>query len=263
MAYQFIKYEKKDRIAYLTINRPEVSNALHPPASTELYDAWMDFKNDPDVWVAIINGVGDKAFCSGNDLKYTANVMGGRSGLGTMWHSKGGFGGLCLVTDIYKPIIAAVHGYALGGGMELALACDIIVASEDAKLGLMEPRRGRGASTGVPRLASQVPLKVAMGMLLTARPFSAQDCLRYGLVNEVVPRDQLMAAANRWAEEILECAPLSVQGAKQTAMESLHAPLDAAIRAAYPLMEIARSSEDNIEGAVAFQEKRKPVWKGR
>src|SRR5262245_40615679 len=199
MEFEFIRYEKRNHIAYVTINRPEVMNALHPPANDELARAWDDFASDPDSWVAILTGTGEKAFSAGNDLKYTA-----MHGVPRM--PKGGFGGIVARHDLVKPLIAAVNGFALGGGLEIALACDIIVAAEHARLGLPEPRVGlMAAAGGVHRLPRHIPLKVAMGMMLTGRPLTAAEAARWGLVNEVVPAAELGAAAERWAAAILAC----------------------------------------------------------
>jgi enoyl-CoA hydratase/carnithine racemase len=258
MQLEFIRYEKRNRIAYVTINRPEVMNALHPPANQELSQVWDDFVADPDAWVAILTGAGERAFSAGNDLKWTA-----QHGLPRM-PAKGGFGGIVARDDIWKPLIAAVNGVALGGGLELALACDLIVAAETARLGLPEPRVGlMAAAGGVHRLPRQVPLKIALGMMLTGRPVSAAEAARVGLVNEVVSQAGLMAAAERWAGEILECSPLSVQASKQAALQGLAKPVLEAMTTHYPLAQKLFTSEDVVEGPRAFAEKRKPVWKGR
>src|SRR5438309_10069473 len=209
MEFEFIRYEKRDRIAYVTINRPEVMNALHPPANEELSRVWDDVGADPEVWVAILTGTGDRAFSAGNDLKWTT-----LHGVPRM--PKGGFGGLVARDDLWKPLIAAVNGFALGGGLELALACDVIIAAEHARLGLPEPRVGlMAAAGGVHRLPRHVPLKVAMGMMLTGKHITAQDAHKWGIANEVVPLKELHATAQRWATEIMECAPLSVQASKE------------------------------------------------
>src|SRR5437867_6673949 len=219
MQLEFVRYEKRDHVAVVTINRPEVMNALHPPANEELSRVWDDVAADPDVRVAILTGAGDRAFSAGNDLKWTA-----QHGVPRM--PKGGFGGLVARDDLWKPLIAAVNGVALGGGLEIALACDIIVAAETARLGLPEPRVGlMAAAGGVHRLPRHVPLKLAMGMILTGRHITAAEGARIGLVNEVVAPGVLRAAAERWAREILECAPLSVQASKQAALEGLGKPL--------------------------------------
>jgi len=258
MPYQYAIYEKKGRIAYVTMNRPEVLNALHPPANRELYEIWCDFRDDPEVWVAIVTGAGDRAFSAGNDLKYTAEHGRPRPS------EAAPFGGITTNFVCWKPIIAAVNGYALGGGLEIALACDIIVAAEHAQLGLPEPRVGLMAGAGgMHRLPRQIPLKQAMGMLLTGRRITAQEAYRMGLVNEVVPLPELMPTAERWAKEILECAPLSVRASKQVAYTSLDWPLEVSMSRVYEMQRRATESEDFTEGPRAFAEKRAPQWKGR
>ena len=261
MAYKYVIYEKRDRIAHVTINRPEVMNALHPPAHEEFQEVWSDFRDDSEVWVAIITGAGDRAFSAGNDLKYQAERSDkpGPRRVGP----PGGFGGITNRFECYKPIIAAVNGYCLGGGFEIALACDIIVAAEHARFGLPEPTVGLNAGAGgIHRLPRQVPLKIAMGMLLTGRHITAEEAYRVGLVNEVVPLNDLMSCAERWAQDILRCAPFSVRSSKEGAMKGLNLPLDAAMNYGYRLNELMRSSEDYVEGPRAFAEKRKPNWKG-
>src|SRR5215207_9894374 len=168
MEYQYATYEKRDHLAFITINRPEVMNALHPPASEELSAIWDAFATDPDLWVAILTGAGDRAFSAGNDLKYTAAHA--NQPTGPRPPLKGGFGGITARFDLFKPIIAAGNGWAMGGGCEMALACDIIIAAEHARFGLPEPRVGLIAGAGgVHRLPRQLPLKIAMGMMLTGK----------------------------------------------------------------------------------------------
>jgi enoyl-CoA hydratase/carnithine racemase len=264
MDYQYAIYEKRGRVAYVTINRPEVLNALHPPANAELNAIFDDFAADANVWVAIVTGAGDRAFSAGNDLKYTAAHAGqtvatsDAAPMGT-----GGFGGITSRYDLFKPVIAAVNGWAMGGGCEIALACDIIVAAEHARFALPEPRVGLVAGAGgMHRLPRQLPLKIAMGMMLTAKPIEARQALHYGLANEVVPQAQLMATAERWANEILECAPLAARGSKQAAMTGLELPLADAIRGPYSIIQAHMRSNDRLEGPRAFAEKRPPVWQG-
>src|SRR5206468_3013160 len=216
-------------------------------------------ERDPEVWVGILTGAGEKAFSAGNDLKYTAEH--GRS---TVRSAETGFGGITNRTTCWKPIIAAVNGFALGGGFEMALACDIIIAAEHARFGLPEPRVGLAAAAGgVHRLPRQIPFKIAMGYILTGKHMTAQEALRYGIVNEVVPLKDLMPTVDRWANEILECAPLSVRASKQCAMMGLGLPLDLALSRSYPALQQMMYSEDVKEGPKAFAEKRKPNWKGK
>lgn len=259
MAYEFATYEKKGRLAIVTINRPERMNALHPPANFELHEIWDDFEHDPDVWIGILTGTGDKAFSAGNDLKYTAE-----HGRGMVRSAKTGFGGLTARTTCWKPIIAAVNGFALGGGFEMALACDIIIAAEHARLGLPEPRVGLMAGAGgVHRLPRMIPHKIAMGHILTGRHMTAAEGHHWGIVNEVVPLAELMPAAHRWADEILQCAPLSVRASKQAALMGLGHPLDIALHLNYSEVTVMGRSEDTVEGPRAFAEKRQPNWKAR
>ncbi|MGI8551606.1 MAG: enoyl-CoA hydratase-related protein [Dehalococcoidia bacterium] len=262
MSYQYATYEKRGHVAYVTLNRPEVMNALHPPSHVELTEIWDDFAADPELWVAIFTGSGDRAFSAGNDLKYTAEHAGQREG--PQSPNKGGFGGITTRFDLFKPVIAAVNGWAMGGGFELALACDIIIASGNARFGLPEPRVGLVAGAGgMHRLPRQLPLKIAMGMLLTGKPIDANEAHRLGLVNEVVPQAQLIPTAERWASEIMECAPLAVRGTKEAAMTGLELPLEAAIRRSYDNVQAHMASADRIEGPRAFAQKRRPDWQGR
>jgi dehydration protein DpgD len=259
MAYEFATYEKKGRIAIVTINRPERLNALHPPANIELDAIWNDFERDPELWIGIVTGSGDKAFSAGNDLRYTAE-----HGRDMVRFGESGFGGLANRTACWKPIIAAVNGYALGGGFEMALACDIIIAADHARVGLPEPRVGLMAGAGgVHRLPRMIPSKIAMGYILTGRHMTAAEAHRWGVINEIVPLAQLMPTAMKWANEILECAPLSIRASKQAALMGSALPLDTALRMNYTEAEKMRRSEDTVEGPRAFAEKRKPNWKGR
>src|SRR5512134_2487775 len=188
---EFCKAEREGHLLVVTLHRPDVLNALHPPANRELAKAFDDFAADPELWVAILTGAG-RGFCAGNDLKHQA-TGGDMSG-----QPATGFAGLTNRPDLVKPVIAAVNGVAMGGGFEIALACDLIVASEDATFALPEPRVGLAAlAGGVHRLPRQIGLKNAMGMILTGRRVPADEGLRLGFVNEVVAADDLMPAARR------------------------------------------------------------------
>ena len=262
MSFEFIAYETRDRVAYITINRPDRLNAVHPPASVELRAAFTDFRDNPDALVAVLTGAGVRAFCAGNDLKYQAEQ--GASGQPYPGADETPFGGITSDFTSWKPIIAAVNGYAMGGGLELVLACDLAVASEGAVFGMPETRVGLvAAAGGVHRLPRQLPWKIAMGMLLAAKTITAQEALRWGLVNEVVPQDQLADAAQRLAGEIVKGAPLSVRATKQMSTIGLDLPLDEAMSRSYDEYERAIASEDFLEGPRAFAEKRPPRWKGR
>ncbi len=258
MAYACITVEQAGRVTIVTINRPEAHNALNAEAQVELAQAFDTFEADDDQWVAVLTGAGPKAFCAGHDLKSPMP-------LSSADLPPSGFGGITSRLALTKPVIAAVNGIAMGGGFEIALACDIVVASQNAAFALPEVRVGLAAlGGGVLRLPREIGLKRAMGLMLTGRRLSAAEGLALGFVNEVVETDAL-GAAMRWAEEIIACSPMSVRATKQTALQGLDEPLATALEAqwAYPAVRRMLESEDAAEGPAAFAAKRAPNWKGR
>jgi enoyl-CoA hydratase/carnithine racemase len=254
-AYEFIKTETDGRVFVVTINRPEVMNCLHPMANTELAHAFDAFAADRDLWVAIITGEGAKAFSAGNDLKFAAS--GQRASM-----PASGFGGLTSRYDLFKPVIAAVNGVAMGGGFEIALACDLIIASENARFALPEPRVGFAAlATGMHRLPRQVPLKKAMGMMLTGRHVSAREGYEIGFVTAVTPEGQALEEARKWAGQILECSPMAIRATKETVVKGLDiANFREAFETKFDGIQRLLASNDHKEGPRAFAEKRKPQW---
>ena len=260
-----IAYEKRDRIAYVTIQRPEAMNALGPAHNQEIIEVWTDFRDDPDIWVAILTGSGERAFCAGADLKTYTPSIGSGSPYAVRQVANGlGFGGITRGLEIWKPIIGAVNGYALAGGLELALACDIRVASDNAQFGCSEVKRGfHHCDGGTVRLPLIVGLANALKMQLTGEPIDAQEALRIGLVSEVVSAAELMPTAERYARTILRNSPLGVRSAKESMLRSLGRVLEDALRFENILFSTLTQTQDYTEGPRAFAEKREPEWKGR
>lgn len=254
---EFCSIEAQNHILTVTLERPERLNALHPLANAELGRVFDDFAADDDLWVAIITGRG-RGFSAGNDLRYQAEG-------GERVPMPRGFGGLTSRFDLTKPVIAAVNGVAMGGGFEIALACDLIIASEQATFALPEPKVGLAAlAGGLNRLPRQIGVKRALGMILTGRHVSAREGYDLGFVNEVVPHDDVLAAAHRWAAQICACAPLSIRASKDVVYRSLDsASLADSMAAQYASVKAMAQSADFIEGPRAFSEKRKPNWQGR
>ena len=251
-------YEKKGRIAVMTFNRPEVMNAMNSEVQRLSAEAWEDFKNDPDLWVAILTGAGDRAFCAGADLKEMPSRTGAETGRRWPRSSRRG------MDDIFKPIIAAVNGFCVAGGMETLLGTDIRIAAEHATFGLLEVTRGLAPLGGSHiRLPRQIPYCRAMEILLTGDRFTAQEALQFGLINKVVPLPELMPTAMKIAERICENSPLAVRTAKEIVLRGLSMPMDQAFFLESSFGEEIFGSEDAKEGPKAFAEKRKPNYKGR
>ena len=259
MTYQYIEYETRGEVAYVTINRPKSLNALTPETNRELGEAFADFRDSADLKVAILTGTGDRAFCAGDDLKYVAEH--GKLNEPYPGFGEHVFGGITHDFVCWKPIIGAINGYALGGGLELAMACDILIAAEHATFGLPEPKVGVVAGAGGPyRLPRQIPHKVAMGMLLTGRSISADHAYQLGLVNEVIAAEELISSAGQWAADIIEGAPLAVTASKQMALSALDAPFEVSFRSRPSEYVKAMASPDYLEGPRAFAQKRPPKW---
>ena len=256
-----VNFEIVDQVARVTINRPERMNAIDVVTADRLDEIWEDIESNPDIRVVILTGAGDKAFCAGADMKSGVE----KSGLDYWADARpGGFGGITLRESLDVPVIARVNGMALGGGFEMVMGCDIIVAAETAKFGLPEARVGRlpldGGMVLLPRL---IPEKLASGLLLTGRNLTAVEALKYGLINEVVTSDQLDGAVDVWVTDIMRCAPLSVKALKQSMKQTAHMTPQDAQAARLPAVIRALNSEDAEEGVRAFREKREPRWSGK
>lgn len=255
------RVERRGPITVITLDRPGQMNALHRDANAELAQLFDDFAADPHQWVAIITGAGDRAFSAGNDLKYTATVMARGEAVEV---PVSGFAGLTSRFDLNKPVIAAVNGLAMGGGFEIALACDLIIASHTASFALPEPKVGLAAlAGGLLRLPRQIGYQQAMGMILTGRSVSADEALELGLVNELTSPEELLPTALRWAERIVACSPMSIRASKEIVRRGLETPdLREAYHAqtGYPATRELFRSPDVREGPRAFAEKRPPRW---
>ncbi len=250
-----------DHVATVTLDRPDRLNAVDQATEAELIRIWEAIEADRDVRVVVLTGTGERAFCTGADMKGGS----GSSGL-DYWATArpGGFGGIALRDTLDVPVIGRINGHALGGGMEMALGCDILVASTNATCGLPEPRVGRLAlDGGIALLTRRIAHVQAMGMLLTGRRVGAAEALRFGLVNEVVSPEELDDAVARWVADILACAPLSVRAIKQMVRAGERLSAREAQMLRLPALVEALRSSDQDEGVRAFQEKRTPQWRGR
>lgn len=245
-------------MAYITLDRPEKLNALNSHMEQALHEAWLAAEADADVWVIILSGTGG-AFCVGSDIHEQLADASPRLSFG---------GGLTGVNGqrvhVTKPVIAAVDGYALGGGFELAMSCDIIVATTAAKFGLPEARVGMiTGSPVVHRVVRQLPYHVAMGLLLTGESLTGERAFHCGLVNELATAETLIDESRDWARRILRCSPQGVRAMKEAAVSRLGWPLDIALTTRFDSIEEYQASSDRQEGIAAFREKRHPTWTGR
>jgi len=263
MSHQFIVVRRSSGVTTITLNRPEVMNAIHSPMHAELAGALDAFAADATQRVCVLTGAGERAFCAGSDLKYAASSDAGL-GEGKRAYPSSGYGGIAERFDLTKPVIAAVNGVALGGGFEIVLACDLVIASDTAVFGLPEPLVGAIAlGGGLHRLPRQIGLKPALGIILTGRKVAAAEAKALGFVNEVVPQTGLSAAVERWTAEILRCSPVAIQASKEVAYRGLTEPsLADAMRHQrdYPGFRAWLESEDLREGPRAFAQKRPPAW---
>lgn len=256
-----VAFSVEDRVARVTLDRPDRMNAVDAETEAELEAIWSEIERRDDISCVVVTGAGEKAFCAGADLK------GGSGSSGVDYWAVGrenGFGGLAFRRSLDVPVIARVNGYALGGGFEMVLGCDIVVAVETARFGLPEARVGRmPLDGGMILLQRKIAFNRAMAVMLTGRQFSALEMASYGIVNEVVPAAELDAAVDRWVSDIVACAPLSLRAIKQTVNRTAHlSPAEAqALRT--PALIKALKSEDAMEGVAAFKEKRAPIWRGR
>ena len=261
MGYEYINVESADHIMRMTLNRPEVLNAINQEMHDELQAAFDAFAADDEQYLAVVSGAGERAFSAGSDLKAIAQA--GKPNV----YPASGYAGLIERYDLDKPVIAAVDGVAVGGGFEVALACDILIATTRSRFGLPEPMVGAVAlGGGMHRLARQVGLKHAMGLVLSADIIDAELGFRMGFITELVTPEALEQTVDDWCERILRCAPLATRASKQTIMRGLDEPgLESAMQAqtGYPAFARWQTSDDRQEGAKAFAEKRSPNWQGR
>jgi E-phenylitaconyl-CoA hydratase len=260
--FENIIYAKDGRLALITINRPERMNAIDAQTSSELNQAFTDFRDNDELWVAILTGTGERAFSTGNDLIAMAEAMSGKNPAAMQFRAP--FGGITRNFECYKPIIAAINGYCLAGGLEISLCCDIRVAAEHAQFGVPEVTRAiiPGAG-GTQRLIRFLPRAIALEMLLTGARFDAQWALRNGLINYVVAADQVMPKAREIAEAICNNGPLAVRAAKESALRGIEMPIEDGLKQEGQFSAKVLASEDAREGPLAFAQKRKAEYKGR
>ncbi len=254
-----VDYKKEGRIAIFTINRPEAMNALNMETVRQFREAIIDFRDDDELWVGIVTGAGEKAFCGGADIKDTLPFM--REHSRAQWAMPDS---IMRGLELWKPLVAAINGMALGGGLELALACDIRIAAENARLGTPEVTLGLIPGWGgTQRLPRAIPWCKAAELLLTGKLIDAQEAYRIGLVNKVVPQAEVMTTAKEWAEAICKAAPLAVRAAKEAMLRGSAMTIEEGLRLENALVASVMATEDFIEGTTAFVEKRKPNYKAK
>jgi enoyl-CoA hydratase/carnithine racemase len=254
-----VDYEKEGKIAVITINRPEAHNAINPETFEELSKVLIEFKDDDELWVGIITGAGERAFCAGADIKSMLPKLKGAPG--QPWVEPPI---IMRGLNLWKPLIAAVNGVALGGGLEICLACDLRIASEKASFGVPEVTLGLiPAWGGTQRLPRLIPWAKAAELLFTGRPIDAQEAYRIGLVNKVVPLTDLMTTAKQMAEMLCKPGPLAVRAAKQAMIQGTSRSLSEGLELEKALTDYVVTTEDFDEGCNAFLEKRKPEFKAK
>jgi enoyl-CoA hydratase/carnithine racemase len=252
-----IEYTKDGHIARVRLNRPKALNSVTPEMDRILLEAWTDINDDPEVWVAVLSAEGEKAFCAGADVKVESE--GPRIAFGGGLTGVGG-----PLVELKKPLVAAVQGYCLGGGFELVMCADLIVAADTTKFGMPEIKAGIIGESGIMhRSIRQLPHRVALSMILTGDRLTADRALDFGLINEVSSFEDLEARTERWVEKLLGVSPLAAQAAKEAVLSRVGGPLEIALATKYEAMEAYASTEDVEEGKAAFAERRPPVWKGR
>ena len=254
-----VDYKLESKITTITLNRPEAYNAIDVRTLKELHDALIAFRDNEDAWVGIITGAGDKAFCSGADIAEMLPFL--KTNANKPWEiPQTPLGDM----ELYKPLIGAINGIALGGGLEIALICDIRIAVEHARFGCSEVNLGImpgwGATQRLPRI---IPRSKATELVFSGKPISAQEAYRIGLVNEVVPKMELMARAQKWAEDLCQVSPLGIRAAKEAMIRGYSLPLDEGLKLESALFSYLLGTEDFVEGRDAFLNKRKPQFKGK
>lgn len=254
-----VEFSRDGHVAHVRLNRPKALNAVTPEMDELLSQAWTEINRDPAIWVAILSAEGERAFCAGADVSGDHNGAKRRVAFGGGITGVGG-----PLVNVKKPVIVAVQGHVVGGGFEMAMCADIIVAAETAKFSIPETKAGIMGESGIMhRAIRQLPHHVAMAMILTGEGLTAENALRFGLVNEVVAKEELAEAAARWADKVLAASPLAAQAAKDAVLSRLGYPLEIALSTRYEPIEAYATTEDVVEGRRAFSERRTPQWAGR